>query len=386
MADTQSIMTRVAGYEDQMIQAMTQIVAIPALGPENGGQGEEQKAQVVEKWLRDLGLDILRVDAPDERVECGFRPNIVAAYPGGDGPKVWVLSHLDVVPTGPLEQWSGDPWTLRQEGDRLYGRGALDNHCGIISSFFALKALIDLGVTPRGQVGLIMVSDEETGSGYGLDYVLQERADLFSTEDLIVVPDVGNGDGTLIEVAEKSILWLKVVVQGQQVHGSTPEKGVNALYTAARMMVAVREAYEKYPQSDAIYRPPISTFEPTRTEAGVPNVNTIPGRHEFYLDCRVLPEIDIKEVLAGFSRRFTEIADQEGASVELTPVQMLQAPAPTPQDAPVVRDLKRYIRVVKGKKAHAGGVGGGTVASFFRTQGLKAAVWCSMPGHRPYAR
>jgi succinyl-diaminopimelate desuccinylase len=385
MAIAKQIMNRVAGYENQIVEHMSQIVAVPALGPDNGGQGEAEKAEVVEAWLRELGMDILRVDAPDDRVDCGFRPNIIATYPGGDGPKMWVLSHLDVVPTGPVELWSSDPWTLRREGDRLYGRGTLDNHCGIISSFFALKALIDMGITPKGQVGLIMVSDEETGSQYGLDYVVQNKGELFSPDDLIVVPDVGNDQGTMIEVAEKSILWLKVVVNGLQVHGSTPEKGVNALYTAARMMVAVREAYRDFPQQDDLYEPPISTYEPTRTEAGVPNINTIPGKHEFYIDCRVLPEIDLKQLLKSFTDRFQAIAAEEGARVELIPIQMLQAPQATPVDAPVVNELTRLIKEVKGKDAVASGVGGGTVASFFRARGLKVAVWCTMPdtAHMP---
>ena len=379
MSLAQRLMSRIETYADQMVEAQRELVAIPALGPTNGGQGELAKALVVQRWLEELGLGLERVDAPDPRVESGIRPNLVARLAGGEGPARWVLSHLDVVPAGPREQWSSDPWQLRVEGDRLYGRGVLDDHAGLVASIFGLKALLEEGVTPAGPVGLIVVSDEETGSQYGLDYVLKERPRLIAPQDLVVIPDAGEEDGLFIEVAEKSILWLKVEVIGKQVHGSTPNEGVNALYASARRMVAVRERYGRFDQEDPLFVPPTSTFEPTRKEAGVPNINTIPGRDVFYIDCRVLPQIGLDEVEAAFAERFGQIAREEGVQVRLSLEQRLQAPPATPTDAPVVKALAAAIEQVKGRPARPGGVGGGTVAAFFRERGLPVAVWCTWP-------
>ena len=70
-----------------------------------------------------------------------------------------------------------------------------------------------------------MVADEETGSRYGLGYLLESRRDLFSDGDLIVVPDAGNEQGTMIEVAEKSVLWLRFTVQGTSCHRQHPPEG-----------------------------------------------------------------------------------------------------------------------------------------------------------------
>lgn len=385
MSPAQRLMEQVASYRQEIIEAQRTLTAIPALGPTNGGQGELDKMRVVQGWLRELGMELERVDAPDDRVASGIRPNLLARLPGGDGPAVWALSHLDVVPTGAPELWGGDPWTLRVEGDRLYGRGVLDDHAGLLASYFGLKALVELGMQPPGPAGLVLVSDEETGSAYGLDYLLNAKPEAFTPEDLIVVPDAGSEDGSLIEVAEKSILWLKVEVTGRQVHGSTPEKGVNALYTAARMMVAVREMKELFPQSDPLFSPPASTFEPTRKEAGVENINTIPGFDVFYIDCRVLPDIDLDQVLGAFKRRFQEIAAQEGAGVKIRIVQRQQAAPPTPPEAPVVKALERAVARVHGIQAQPGGVGGGTVAAFLRQRGIPAAVWSTWPdtAHMP---
>jgi acetylornithine deacetylase/succinyl-diaminopimelate desuccinylase-like protein len=179
-----------------------------------------------------------------------------------------------------------------------------DNHHGLVSSYFALKAIKELGITPPGRAGMVLVADEETGSGHGLEHVLKTRPDAFSPADLIVVPDGGDQSGGLIEVTEKSIYWLKVEVNGRQTHGASPHQGVNALMAAARMMTATREVLAGFPQTDQRFGLPHSTMEPTRIEEGVANVNTIPGRAVFYLDCRLLPEIPLDEVAAALRQSF----------------------------------------------------------------------------------
>lgn len=375
MVSVTELLAKVESYTEQMVEAQRALTAIPALGPDNDGPGEAAKAALVQGWLENMGLKVEHVDAPDERAEGGVRPNILATLPGGARPAMWVLSHLDVVPVGELDLWDSDPWTMRTQGDRIYGRGVSDNQQGMVASMFALRALIDLGITPQGQAGLVMVSDEETGSAYGLEYVLKARPDIFTPEDLILVPDGGEPEGDFIEVAEKSMMWLRVEVLGKQVHASMPERGKNALYASARMMVAVREMNQRYDKQDPLYLPPGSTFEPTAKEAGVPNVNTIPGRDVFYVDCRVLPDYDLAEVRAAFDEIFGRIAAEEGVEVNIEAVQYLQAPPGTDPQAPVVQALTKAIEQVRGLKAQPCGVGGGTVAAFFRQQGLPAAVW-----------
>ena len=189
--------------------------------------------------------------------------------------------------------WDQDPYTLRVDGDRLIGRGTEDDHHGIVTSLMAVKALLDLGLTPSRTVGLALVSDEETGSGKGLDFLLATQPHLFAPDDLIIVPDAGSPDSTLVEVAEKSILWLRLTLLGEQCHASRPSLGKNTLRAAAHVIVALEDLHREFPGENALFDPPVSTFEPTQKEANVENINTIPGRDVFYLDCRVLPEYDL---------------------------------------------------------------------------------------------
>ena len=97
-------------------------------------------------------------------------------------------------------------------------------------------------------------------------------------------------------MAEKSILWIKCETQGKQTHGSTPEKGKNAHKAAAHFIVKMNELYKVYDKNDPLYDPPISTFEPTKKENNVDNINTIPGSDTVYFDCRILPDYSIEEI------------------------------------------------------------------------------------------
>jgi succinyl-diaminopimelate desuccinylase len=369
------LMEKIAAYTPWIKQVMSRLIAIPALGPDNGGPGEEEKALYLASVLEELGLNIEWVNAPDPRAKGGKRPNLLAWREGPEGPGCFVLSHMDIVPPGALDLWEGDPYVMRIQGSRLYGRGASDNHSGMLASLLALKAIKDLSLPLRGRGGVALVSDEETSSRYGLQYILRQKPDFFRPADLLIVPDCGEADGGFIEVAEKSILWLKVEVLGRQAHASLPHLGCNALYASALMIAEVYNVARSFSRQDPLFHPPACTMEPTRQEAGVENVNTIPGRNVFYIDCRILPDISLDLVQETFSRAFATVAARTGVTFTISAVQKLSAPPGTSPQAPVVRALQAAIGRVRKIEARVGGIGAGTVAAFFRAHGLPAAVW-----------
>jgi succinyl-diaminopimelate desuccinylase len=366
---------RLDTYQEQVIELQRQLVSRVALGPEVGGVGEADKAAFLAEVLKSWGLEVRNYPAPDDRVPGGSRPNLVAYLPGNRPEKVWVLSHTDVVPPGDLSLWESDPYTLRVEGDRLYGRGTEDDHHGIVMSLMAVRAFLDLGLAPERTIALALVADEETGNDKGLAYLLREHPGLFSPQDLIIVPDAGSNDGTMIEVAEKSILWLKVTLLGQQGHASRPHKSQNTMKAAAHVIVALEDLHREFPRHNPLFRPPMSTFEPTKIETNVPNINTIPGKNVFYLDCRVLPEYDLAQVTERVRAIGVAAAEKFGVTLDVEPVQTLASAPPTAVEAPVVKALQQAIRQVYGREALPQGIGGGTVAAFFRKAGLPAAVW-----------
>lgn len=387
MSELEKVFNTIDGYRDEIINFQADLTSRVALGPENEGTGEHDKAGYLMKRLEELKPDFLEeIKAPDERAREGYRPNVVAKWEAGNtGSTVWVLSHMDVVPPGDLSLWDSDPYQIKVEDDKIIGRGVEDNQHGIISSYLALKAIRDSEVALGRAVGLIIVADEETGSKYGLDYLLKKHGDFFKNDDLIIVPDGGNDDGTMIEVAEKSMLWLRFTVTGQQCHASTPEKGKNSLYGAARLIVDLGKLKDEFGLTDELYSPPLSTFEPTKMEANIPNINTIPGRDVFHIDCRILPEYQVDDILAAAEQIAAQVAKELDLSILVEPIYRQEASTPTPANSPVVVVLARAIKAVKGLEAKPMGIGGGTVAAFFRKAGLPAAVWMTMPNtpHQP---
>ena len=383
----QRISKRIEGYEQEMIRLQFALTAIPALAPENGGDGEMEKTKFLAVILRDLGFPrVERCDAPDGRVSAGLRPNVVAWIPGRKADRtVWVMTHTDIVPPGEMKLWDRDPYEGYVRDGKVYGRGTEDNQQDLVASLFAAKAFLDEGIVPESSIAILLAADEETGSGYGLDYVIENRRNWFRKTDLIVVPDAGNEEGSMIEVAEKSVLWLQVRTSGKQCHASRPALGNNAFRAASHLVVRLDELARIYNARDPLYEPPESTFEPTKKEANVPNVNTIPGEDVFYLDCRILPVYPVDAVMATIRGMADDIEKMFAVKIDLAPVQKSDAPPPTAQDAPVVLAIEEAVRDVYGVQARPRGVGGGTVAAVFRKHDYPAAVWsryCHM-AHQP---
>jgi len=382
-----AVLARLDSAAPEVVALQRDLVAIPALGPANDGAGETAKAAWLAAHLRGLGLpEVRELRAPDSRVPDGFRPNLAARIPGRDDSRTfWIIAHTDIVPAGDPGLWTGDPFTLRVEGDVLVGRGVEDNHQGLVSGLLLARAVLEAGAVPPVGLGLLLVADEETGSKYGLDWVLANHPELFSPRDLILVPDHGQSDSASVEVAEKSMLWLKVTVEGKQCHASTPEAGINSLAAAAEFILKLGALYWLFPERDPLFSPAGSTFEPTKKEANVPNVNTIPGRDVFYLDCRVLPTIPLVRVEEAIRSLGAEVEASRGVRISYEPVQREQAAPATPLDSDVVRLLLAAIRAQYGVEARPEGIGGGTVAAFLRRRGLPAAVWSTLVGnaHQP---
>jgi succinyl-diaminopimelate desuccinylase len=381
------ITDRIDSYRDAMIELQIGLTAIPAVGPENGGDGELLKANFLKKRLIELGFtNFQHYDAQDERVTSKTRPNLISTVEGRNKSKVtWVITHLDIVPPGELKLWSHDPYSAYVKDGHLFGRGVEDNQQDMVASIFAAKAIIDEGLTTPNSIGLGFVADEETSGHTGLHHVMAVNEKLFGRDDLIIIPDSGNSQGSLIEIAEKSMLWLSFKTKGKQCHASKPQLGNNAFVAASHLVTKLSGLKKIFPESDPLYDPKASTFEPTKKEPNVGNVNTIPGEDIFYMDCRVLPVYKLEDVMESIKIITGKIEKKFKVQIEISPVCYLQSPPPTSPDSPVVLALQEAISNVYHVKAFAGGVGAGTLASYFRKKGYPAAVWAksSLNAHQP---
>jgi len=369
----------------EIIALETLLTSIPAIAPEGGGDGETIKCDALQNWLLQKGFkNIERFEAPDPRVSSGKRPSLVVTIPGKNHSRnVWVMAHMDVVPTGDLSLWSTDPWKVVIRDGKIYGRGTEDNQQGLCSAVFAALYYIENSITPNYTIKLLFVADEENGSVFGVQWLLKNTS-LFKKEDFILIPDGGDRLGATIEIAEKSLLWLKVHVTGKQTHGSRPDTGANACLAASALSLELHNLEKLFSKKDSLFQPDYSTFQPTKRIENVGSVNIIPGEDIFYMDCRILPCYKLDDVLSQVSSCCRKIEEEYKVKIEYECVQKSESPA-TSSESEVAVKLAESIKTVHGLKTTFIGIGGGTVGAEFRREGFDCVVWSTLEdqAHQP---
>ena len=399
METVERVSKEIESLRDEMVNTLVELIKIPAISPDYGYEGEYDKAQKLLEIIKDWPFDKVEVyNAPDERAKNSVRPNILAYYHGEnkeESKRLWILTHLDVVPPGDLSKWTvTEPFKPVVKDGKVYGRGSEDNGQSLVASLYAVKAMMNLGIRPKRTIILAFVSDEETGSEYGIKWLMREHPELFRKNDLVLVPDGGNEDGTFIEIAEKGSLWMKLTVEGKQVHASMPDKGLNAHRVALDYAYHLDKLlHEKYNEKDELFEPPESTFEPTMVRNPADSPNIAPGEHELVFDCRILPKYRIDDILEDARRLAEEIKEKyrkefNGEVLPEIKVEAIKRSDPAPPTDPnseIVKLLQEALRKLRGKEAKIGGIGGGTFAAHFRRLGIPAVVWATLDetAHQP---
>jgi succinyl-diaminopimelate desuccinylase len=394
MTRTEELIGKVASDVDSNAQAMqdffVRMLRINSVNPRMGGPGERERADFLEGFLKSRGFSVTRVDVPDSESPGGTRPSLSVKLGGKDGRRnLWYISHMDTVPEGSRDLWKTDPFEPAIKEGKIFARGAEDNGQSLVASLFALSTLKELEVTLPFNVGVWFVADEEFASNYGIKQLLKRR--LFRQSDLVVVPDAGSPRGTDIEIAEKGLLWMKITTEGKQVHASLPKKGLNAHRVGMRLAIEIDELLNgKYRKRNRLFDYPVSSFEPTKKEANVGNVNTVPGVDVFYFDCRVLPVYNLDDVERDVKRKIAQFERRYHASISFEEVEKEPAGPATGEDSEVAVLLSRAVSEVSRVKPRFTGIGGQTVGNLFRRDGIPTAVWSTIDDvpHEPneYAR
>ena len=376
------LLARVSSTVDADSQAIqdlfVRMLRIKAVNPRMGGQGEVERAHFLEGFLSENGLKVTRVDVKDAGAPGGIRPNLSAKLEGRDGRRnLWFLSHMDTVPEGSRDLWETDPFEPTIKDGKIIARGAEDNGQSLVASLFALLTLKKLEVELPFNVGIWFVADEEFSSNYGVKALLQRK--LFKKDDLVIVPDAGSPKGADIEIAEKGLIWMKITTKGKQVHASLPKKGMNAHRIGMKLALELDEAlHAKYGKRNSLYDYPVSSFEPTKIEPNVGNINTVPGVDVFYFDCRVLPEYDLDVIEREVRTKVSRYERKYHAKITFEEVEKETAGPATSKDSEVAVLLSRAVRQVARVKPRFTGIGGQTVGNLFRREGIPTAVWSTI--------
>jgi len=148
------------------------------------------------------------------------------------GRSLILQSHVDVVPTGPLDHWTHPPFDPVIEGDWLYGRGSADMKAGAAANIFCLDALRRIGLQPAATVYVESVVEEEsTGNGALMTHLRGYRAEAA----LIPEPEY-----EMLARANAGVIWFQFEVRGVPVHVREMGAGANAIDAAYRVIAALR--------------------------------------------------------------------------------------------------------------------------------------------------
>jgi acetylornithine deacetylase len=193
----------------------------PDLAP--GAPGEGAIAGRVSAALEELGLEVTRHE------ETPGRPSIVGRLPGaGRGRSLMLNAHYDTVGVdGMPEPFSGDV----RDG-RLYGRGAYDMKGSLAACIGAVKALVDAGRRPDGDVLIAAVADEEVAS-LGTAEIIAHHA----VDGAIVTEPTS----LRVCLAHKGFVWMEVRTMGRAAHGSRPELGIDANVRMGRVLAGLED-------------------------------------------------------------------------------------------------------------------------------------------------
>ena len=231
-----------------VVTLLQELVAVPTV---TGTAAESEGQHLVEARLRTAGFetDLWQVDLPSLMSHQDFPGmeaprdeawGLVGTWGGGDGPRLVLNGHLDVVPTGDLSAWTVDPWAGTVRDGRVLGRGACDMKAGLACQIVAIQALRAAGVRLRGSVALQSVVGEEDG-GLGTFATLQRG----HTGDLAVICEPTS---SALVTASAGALTFRLTVPGRAVHASTRTAGVDAVekyllvHAALRRLEAERNA------------------------------------------------------------------------------------------------------------------------------------------------
>lgn len=252
----------------------------------------------VEAYLEGWGVPFWRV--PNET---GDKAALFATVGPRERGGVVLSGHTDVVPvTG--QAWTSDPFRLRVEDGRAYGRGAVD-----MKGFDALAlALVPdfLAANLETPIHILLSYDEETTCLGVVDTIRRFGRDLPRPRAVIV----GEPTGLAVADAHKSVVTFNTVVHGHEAHSAKPALGANAVMAAAELVCELnRIADEMVARGDQTGRfdPPYTTVH-VGTMAGGTARNILPKTCSFHWEFRGVPGLDPDEIPARLDRFAQKVA------------------------------------------------------------------------------
>jgi succinyl-diaminopimelate desuccinylase len=212
---------------------------------------------------------------------------------GTSSPVLVFAGHTDVVPTGPVEQWTSEPFFPTRRDGKLYGRGAADMKTSIAAMVVACEEFIAAHADHKGSIAFLITSDEEGPATDGTVVVCNLLKERGETLDYCIVgePTSDKTLGDMIKNGRRGSLSGKLAIKGIQGHIAYPQLARNPIHQAAPALAEL--AAEVWDNGNEYYLP--TSWQMSNIKGGTGANNVIPG-----------------EVVVDFNFRFSTASTHEG--------------------------------------------------------------------------
>lgn len=251
-----------------VLETLTTIIRMDTTNPPGD---EALLADWISEYLKPYGFVV-------EMPECGEnRRSVVARLSMGEGPKLVLNGHLDVVPAG--EGWDTNPFVPAIRNARVYGRGSADMKGGVAAMIEAGIAIAGQQRELCGELCLVFVADEEI-----INLGAHSCRPWWKDADYVVI---GEPTQMQIAIAHKGTARFEITVSGKSCHSGTPWDGINAVEKMAVILKAIQQYDDalKHRTHPLLSRPSVSA---TMIKGGEKD-NIIPGVCSLWLDYRMIP-------------------------------------------------------------------------------------------------
>lgn len=284
---------------NKAVEYSRQLIARRSLTPDDAG---------CQDWLAErltpLGFNL-------EWVRAGEVTNLWARR-GTASPVVCFAGHTDVVPTGPLEHWSYDPFTPTLSGDCLYGRGAADMKGSIAAFLAATEDFVAMHPEHPGSIAWLITSDEEGPAVDGTVKVVERLAARGERIDYCIVgePTCAERFGDTMKNGRRGSLHGRLRVHGQQGHIAYPHLARNPIHLVAPAIAELAETV----WDDGNEYFPATTWQISNIHGGTGATNVIPGHVDIVFNFRFSTASSVE----GLQRRVQEILDRHALRYDLS--------------------------------------------------------------------
>ena len=268
---------------DDVIRILGELISFPTVV----GTSNRDIVAFISGRLEECGATVTVLPGPE-----GDRSNIFASF-GPTAEAGLVLSgHMDVVPAR-QDEWTGDPFILRRDGERLHGRGTTDMK-GFLAAMLAIAPSLGK-MELRRPLHMAFSYDEEAGC-IGVPHLIKQIPQLCARPFGCIV---GEPSGLSPVRAHKGKAAVRISIEGLGGHSSRPDLGLNAIAALGVLLQAATEQAEHARQGrqDPIFQPAYSTLQ-VGTCRGGEALNIIPAHAEMEMEARAIPGVDPTAVLA----------------------------------------------------------------------------------------